>query len=88
MFDDFEFNPWNVTSLDNFRFYCCPECDTKNVTKTEFIKHAVIQHPKSQNVIDTLEGKKTIKSESEVKSKTSDKSEIVSDITSSPVPES
>ena len=41
MFEDFEFedkfNPWTVKSLDDFLFYCCPECDHKTKTKSLFI---------------------------------------------------
>ena len=59
MIDNFEFedkfNPWTVTSLDDFLFYCCPECDIRSVTKSEFIQHAVNNHPRSQNIIDSLE---------------------------------
>ena len=72
MFDDFEFedkfNPWTVTSLDDFLFYCCPECDHKSITKGVFIEHAVNNHPKSQDVIDSLESKvnlTSIKTENE-----------------------
>ena len=38
-------NPWNVTSLDDFLFYCCPECDNRTVTKNDLIKHALNNHP-------------------------------------------
>ena len=46
MFEDIEFeekkfNPWDVKSLDEFRYYCCPECPSKNVNKNDFIKHAL-----------------------------------------------
>ena len=63
MFEDFEFeekkfNPWNVQSLEEFRYYCCPECPSKNVNKTDFIKHAVISHPESQSTIERLEDNK------------------------------
>ena len=58
MIDNFEFedkfNPWTVTSLDDFLFYCCPECDDRSVTKSEFVQHAVKNHPRSQNIIDSL----------------------------------
>ena len=61
MFEDFEFedkfNPWTVKSLDDFLFYCCPECDHQSITKNAFIKHAVNNHPRSQDVIDSLESK-------------------------------
>ena len=38
-------NPWNVTSLDDFLFYCCPECDNRIVTKNDLIQHALKNHP-------------------------------------------
>ena len=44
---DEEFNPWNVENLDDFLQYCCPECEVKHVSKTEFVTHAVDEHPKS-----------------------------------------
>ena len=53
-FED-KFNPWTVTSLDDFLFYCCPECDNRSVTKSEFVQHAMKNHPRSQNLIDSLE---------------------------------
>ena len=60
MFEDFEFedkfNPWSVGSLDGFLFYCCPECDSRTVTKSDFIRHAKNNHPRSQDVIDSFEG--------------------------------
>ena len=66
MFEDFEFedkyNPWDVKSLDDFLFYCCPECDHKSITKSVFIKHAVNNHPRSQDVIDSLESKTNLTS--------------------------
>ena len=50
MFEDFvfeekKFNPWDVQSLEEFHYYCCPECPFKNVNKTYFIEHAVTTHP-------------------------------------------
>jgi hypothetical protein len=39
-------NPWAVTELDEFLFYCCPECDVRVQTKNIFINHAVSAHPK------------------------------------------
>ena len=42
------FNPWTqVESLEDFLFYFCPECDTKHQTKSQFISHALGQHPNS-----------------------------------------
>ena len=62
MFEDFEFeekfNPWDVKSIEDFRFYCCPECSTRNVHKSDFIRHALTFHPKFQNIFDKLEDNK------------------------------
>ena len=62
MFDDFEFedkyNPWDVKSLEEFFFYCCPSCPLKNANKTYFISHALAAHPESQSTIERLEDNK------------------------------
>ena len=39
--------PWCVDSLDEFLFYCCPECHEKRSTETTFLSHAVSEHPQS-----------------------------------------
>ena len=68
-FENFEFeekfNPWNIESLEDFHFYCCPQCEFRNLSKSEFIKHAVMEHPDSQDLIDKLEGKKHLNSVTE-----------------------
>ena len=43
---DEKFNPWIVANLDEFLFFCCPECDTKSPTRAMFVNHALIAHPK------------------------------------------
>ena len=62
MFEDFEFeekfNPWDVQSVEDFRLYCCPECSTRNVHKSDFIRHAVTFHPNSNIIIEKLEDNK------------------------------
>ena len=45
-FDPDEFNPWNVTSVEEFLFYNCPECDMKHTSRDVFINHALLEHPK------------------------------------------
>ena len=37
-------NPWFVQSLDDFLFYCCPECDYKSQFHNAFHQHAVDSH--------------------------------------------
>ena len=39
-----EYNPWNVRSIQEFMFYCCPECDSQIKTAQDFIKHALKVH--------------------------------------------
>ena len=43
-------NPWEVSSIYDFNFFCCPECDFKmksNYTMNiqNFVDHASIHHP-------------------------------------------
>ena len=47
-------NPWDVQSLEEFHFYCCPECEDKSFTKEQFINHALQIHPKSHETIPLL----------------------------------
>ena len=54
------FNPWKVENIDQFLNYCCPECDTKQKTKSDFIVHAIDAHPDSREYLplfDYEEGK-------------------------------
>ena len=37
-------NPWMVSSIFDFHYFCCPECHEKSKTKQEFIKHAYNFH--------------------------------------------
>ena len=41
------FIPWNVSSLEEFLFYFCPECDVRIHSKEKFVNHALNQHPKN-----------------------------------------
>ena len=38
-------NPWDVSSIYDFNFFCCPECDKKSQSKQDFIDHASANHP-------------------------------------------
>ena len=39
--DDIEINPWDVGKVEDFLYFCCPECDEKNQSKDLFIQHAL-----------------------------------------------
>ena len=38
-------NPWSVESINEFSYFCCPECDSKWKAKQEFVNHAFDSHP-------------------------------------------
>ena len=44
-FDNYDQNPWMVEQLEDFLFFCCPECDEKCRTKDIFLQHALCHHP-------------------------------------------
>ena len=40
-----EDNPWDVVSMFEFAYFCCPECETRTQSKQEFVSHASTDHP-------------------------------------------
>ena len=54
-FED-KFNPWDVKSLEEFQYYCCPSCPSKFADKNDFIKHVWEAHPESQSTIELFGG--------------------------------
>ena len=48
-------DPWNVDSLEEFLYYCCPECKDQRIQRKEdFIKHALDEHPKSNIIVTKI----------------------------------
>jgi hypothetical protein len=41
-------NPWQVQSINDFSFYCCPECVYRSRGDTDFEAHAVLTHPQAK----------------------------------------
>ena len=37
-------NPWKASSIFEFHYFCCPECDCKSHTKQAFVDHASTYH--------------------------------------------
>ncbi len=37
-------NPWAVSSIDHFNFYCCPECPYRSHSISPFKSHAMENH--------------------------------------------
>ena len=60
-------NPWNVTSLEEFHFYNCQECEEKYLTRQQFVGHAMIMHPKACEILPGIlhgHGQSVVKPES------------------------
>ena len=51
-----EINPWAVVHLDEFLYFCCPECDLSRETifqsRELFLCHAFNNHPKSKDCLE------------------------------------
>ena len=43
-------NPFDVETIDEFLFYCCPQCDTKCKDGKDFIEHARKTHTQAKKV--------------------------------------
>ena len=43
-----EENPWHVSNIDEFLYYCCPECDLKCKDGDSFIDHATNSHEQAK----------------------------------------
>ena len=44
-------NPWTVSCLEDFLFYCCPECNQQNKEREIFLHHVLDQHPIAKEFI-------------------------------------
>ena len=46
-----EKNPWAVANLEDFLYFCCPECNDKSQSEETFLDHAFQNHPKSKDCL-------------------------------------
>ena len=44
-------NPWNVDTLEEFLYFCCPECDLRDQSKVTFLQHALEKHPEAKDYV-------------------------------------
>ena len=49
------YNPWCVKNIQEFLYFCCPECDIKDQSQELFIKHALDHHPDSREYLINLQ---------------------------------
>ena len=48
---DIQENPWSVKNIEEFLYFCCPECNLKDRSKELFLKHALEEHPNSKECV-------------------------------------
>ena len=42
-------NPWSVSEISAFSYFCCPECDYKSQSENTFVEHAAQNHPDAKD---------------------------------------
>ena len=52
--EEYKQSPWSVECLEEFLYFCCPECDHREHSKDYFIQHAFAQHPDAAKVLSLL----------------------------------
>ena len=60
MSNDMENNPWIIEELEEFLYYCCPQCDfrVRFDQRQQFVEHALRCHPMARKHIETFMVKK------------------------------
>ena len=48
-------SPWIVKSIEEFLYYCCPECNHQDQSKDNFINHVLSFHPNAKKYLETIE---------------------------------
>ena len=48
------YNPWDVPNLDEYLFYCCPECELKTKEYEAFYTHAVNFHELAEETLKPI----------------------------------
>jgi hypothetical protein len=43
--DDDPLNPWDIDKLDQYLYYCCPQCTHRCKDKPMLMSHAYVNHP-------------------------------------------
>ena len=53
-------NPWRVQSIDEFNFFCCPECVYRSKEENSFQTHALQNHELSSTFFHHADDPKAI----------------------------
>ena len=59
-------NPWVVSNIQEFLYYNCPECDTKERDSEVFIQHALDNHEMSKSYLNQPEIEKVPQNQDEI----------------------
>ena len=60
-------NPWlAVATLDEFLYYCCPECELKTKDHNHFYNHAMQIHEKAKVAFDMEQAEDKVKGETKI----------------------
>ena len=57
--EEFGNSPWSVNCLEDFLFYCCPECDNREHSREFFLQHAFEKHPEAKDILTVIIAIKT-----------------------------
>ena len=49
--EELQNNPWYVENIDEFLYFCCPECSERNQCKELFLEHALNEHPMAKEYL-------------------------------------
>ena len=52
--------PWIVECLEDFLYYCCPECNNRHQTRDKFLQHALNEHSEAKTYLIPIIGNKKI----------------------------
>ena len=47
-------NPWDVSNIQEFLFYICPECDVRVKDSEVFVQHALDNHELSKESVEMV----------------------------------
>ena len=47
-------NPWAVNNLNEFLYYCCPECEEKVKSLETFLQHALNKHDLAKEILPNI----------------------------------
>ena len=45
-------NPWDVSNLEVFLYFCCPECEVKIKDCQVFMNHALDKHEHARKILE------------------------------------